>query len=335
MNEEHNVTLQQHNMVSRIKKKAFELGFAACGIASVHPLSDDAAYLKQWLSEGHQGDMTYLERYADQRENISLLVSNAKSVIVVLYSYQQEQQQPDDAPRLAKYTFGDDYHYVIKTKLQLLLQFIQQEIAPAEGRAFCDTAPVFERRWAQQAGLGWIGTNKCLIHPKWGSFFLIGELVIDLELEHDIPMEGDCGNCGLCVSACPTQALTLSGVFHAERCISYLTIESKEPDIDDVYKPFLSQYVAGCDICQDVCPWNRGVHLPANDLKQHDPLWNLRREDWQLMTTSAYKKWTKKSALNRISFQRMRRNLRAVGIQPFQQNGDENSTSNPLPDPVS
>jgi len=303
------------NKVSLIKSKAFELGFAACGIASAHALPEDAAYLRQWLREGHQGDMTYLEKYADKREDISLLLSHAKSVIVVLYAYQQGQRQPVDAPRLAKYTYGNDYHFVIKQRLQLLLEFIQQEIQPAEGKVCCDTAPVFERRWAQQAGLGWIGTNKCLIHPTGGSYFLIGEIVTDLELEYDSPMEGDCGNCGLCVSSCPTHALTSSGVFHAERCISYLTIESKESEINRAFQPLLNQYIAGCDICQDVCPWNLNWQAPSPLTEQDDPLWKMNREDWQNLTASAYKKLTKKSALNRIPYQRMKRNLQAIGIE--------------------
>lgn len=317
------MTTVSTEMVSLIKKKAFELGFAACGIAAAHTLTDDAAFLRQWLEEGHQGDMTYLENYNDKREDVSLLVSNAKSVIVVLYGYEKGQQQPTDAPKLAKYTFGDDYHYVIKHKLQLLLEFIQKELHPAGGKVFCDTAPIFERRWAQQAGLGWIGTNKCLIHPQKGSFFLIGEIVTDLDLEYDIPLEGDCGNCGACVSACPTQALTSSGVFHAERCISYLTIESKASEIDIHLKPHLSQFIAGCDICQDVCPWNFKLQVPSVAAEPEDSLWKMNRQDWQKLTSSTYKKLTRKSALNRIPYKRIKRNLQAVGLDLSKE--DENT----------
>lgn len=295
-----------------IKEQAVRLGFVACGITPVRLLAEDAAFMKNWLAEGRHGSMSYLERYAEERENPGLLLENARSIIVVLFPYQGNRKQPLGAPKIAKYAYGSDYHYVIKQKLQQLLDFIHHEITPVNGRAFCDTAPVFERRWAQQAGLGWIGTNKCLIHPEFGSFVMIGGLISDLEVAYDQPMEGDCGNCGLCVAKCPTHALSIPGRFDATRCISYLTIESKE-EIPEVWKDKLRGYVAGCDICQDVCPWNRKKLISQSSIDaEQDVLWQMTREEWRLMNGSLYKRMVRKSALNRIPYKKMRRNLLAI-----------------------
>jgi epoxyqueuosine reductase len=295
----------------RIKLKAISLGFSACGIAPVHALKEDALFMQQWLQNGKHGTMAYLERYAEQREHPELLVENARSVIVVLYSYLWGQQQPKDAPKVAKYTYGKDYHYVVKEKLQQLADYINLSIAPIHGRAFCDTAPIFERRWAQQAGLGFIGTNKCLIHPQLGSFFVIGELIIDLEVAYDAPLEGDCGNCGLCVAACPTHALTPAGEFDATRCISYQTIESKK-DIPDKLKSLFHGYVVGCDICQDVCPWNNLMIKPNLSETVRDLVWEMTSADWHSVTSASYKKLVKNSALRRISYKKMCMNLQAI-----------------------
>ena len=301
-----------HDAAQRIKSKAISLGFSACGIAPVHALEEDAMFMKQWLQNGKHGMMAYLERYAEHREHPDLLVENARSVIVVLYSYFWGQQQPQDAPKVAKYAYGIDYHYVVKQKLQQLSDYINESIAPIHGRAFCDSAPLFERRWAQQAGLGWIGTNKCLIHPQLGSFFVIGELIVDLEVAYDAPLKGDCGNCGLCVAACPTHALTFEAEFDATRCISYQTIESKE-DIPDQLKRLLHGYVAGCDICQDVCPWNRNLMINPNLSETvRDLIWEMTSVDWRSVTSASYKKLVKNSSLRRISYKKMCMNLQAI-----------------------
>jgi epoxyqueuosine reductase len=309
------VNLQEASQ--RIKLKALSLGFSACGIAPVHALKDDAQFMERWLRSGNHGTMTYLERYAEQRKQPELLVENARSVIVVLHSYLWGQQQPAGAPKMSKYTYGEDYHYVVKQKLQQLSEYINQSVAPMQGRAFCDTAPVFERRWAQQAGLGWIGTNKCLINPQLGSFFVIGELIVDLEIAYDLPLEGDCGNCGLCVEACPTHALTSSGEFDAIRCISYQTIEAKE-DIPDQLRNLLHGYVAGCDICQDVCPWNRiSLANPNHTEAVQDLVWQMSDADWHAVTNASYKKLVKHSALRRISYKKLRMNLQAISPSFF------------------
>jgi epoxyqueuosine reductase len=230
---------------------------------------------------------------------------------VVLYSYLWGQQQPKDAPKVAKYTYGIDYHYVVKQKLQQLADYINLSIAPIHGRAFCDTAPIFERRWAQQAGLGFIGTNKCLIHPQLGSFFVIGELIIDLEVAYDAPLDSDCGNCGLCIAACPTHAITPEGKFDATRCISFQTIESKE-DIPDQLKSLLHGYVAGCDICQDVCPWNRNIMSQPNLSEPvSDLVWEMTFVDWLSITSASYRKLVKNSALRRIPYKKMCMNIQA------------------------
>jgi epoxyqueuosine reductase len=306
------VSVPFQEVSQRIKLKALSLGFSACGIAPVHDLEDDAQLMARWLQRGNHGTMIYLERYSEQRKQPELLVKNARSVIVVLYSYLWGQQQPAGVPKMAKYTYGEDYHYVVKQKLQLLSEYINQSIVPIQGRVFCDTAPVFERRWAQQAGLGWIGTNKCLINPEFGSFCIIGELIVDLELAYALPLEGDCGNCGLCVEACPTQALTSSGEFNATRCISYQTVESKEA-IPEQLRNLLHGYVAGCDICQDVCPWNRiPLGKPNHDEIVKDLLWEMSDSDWHAVTNVSYKKLVKHSALRRISYKKLRMNLQAI-----------------------
>lgn len=310
------VDLSLQEIAQRIKLQALSLGFSACGIVPVHALEADGQIMQRWLQQGKHGTMAYLERYAQQRERPDLLVENARTVIVVLYSYLWGQQQPAGAPKVAKYAYGSDYHYVVKQKLQQLFDYIHLSIAPIRGRVFCDTAPIFERRWAQQAGLGWIGTNKCLINPQLGSFFVIGELIVDLEVAYDIALEGDCGNCGLCVAACPTQALTPLGEFDATRCISYQTIESKD-DIPIQLRNLLNGYIAGCDICQDVCPWNRQPLVKSKpSATERDLVWKMTQADWQSISNTAYKKLVKHSALRRISYKKMRMNLQAIST-PF------------------
>lgn len=303
----------------RIKAEALRLGFSACGIAKVHSLSDDAVYLQQWLNAGHNGKMGYLSNHADKRQDISLLVPRAQSVIVVLLNYATPSRQMSKQFTVAKYAHGFDYHYVIKQYLEDLLRFICKEIAPAEGRAFCDSAPLFERRWAYEAGLGWIGMNHCLIHPEFGSFCLIGELVIDLELQYDSPLAGDCGYCGRCISACPTKAIQSKGFLAAEKCISYLTVELKDV-IPDHFHHKLKGSIVGCDRCQDICPWNKRA------TEFTSPLWRLDSEimamtddDWKLLDKSSFKREFGKSALTRLGYRKLRQNCDIV----LQQDGNE------------
>ncbi|MBP1641007.1 MAG: queG [Bacteroidetes bacterium] len=296
-----------------IKERAREIGFSACGIAQVHTLPDDSESLARWLQAGHHGKMGYLANHADLRNDPSLLVPGAKSVVVVLLNYATDHRQQAGQTRLARYAQGiTDYHFTIRQFLGELLRFINDEIAPVEGRAFCDSAPVFERRWAYEAGLGWIGRNHCLIHPELGSFCFIGELIVDLELVCDKPLGGDCGYCGRCVEACPTQALPTDGFLKAEKCVSYLTVELKD-EIPAEYSTRLNGFVAGCDRCQEVCPWNRKASHSTS------PLWHVNEEilhlsdqGWMTLKKADFRKKFSKTALSRLGYEKLIQNCRYV-----------------------
>lgn len=292
----------------RIKDEALRLGFSACGIAKVHALPDDSEYLDNWLRAGHNGRMGYLENHADKRNNPSLLVPGAKSVVVILLNYATGNAQASQQFNIARYAHGADYHFVVKQYLGELLRFINEEIAPVQGRAFCDSAPVFERRWAYEAGLGWIGLNHCLIHPEFGSYCFIGELIIDLDLEYDTPLEGNCGYCGHCVSACPTQAIPPKGFLEAEKCISYLTVELKDV-IPDGFHGQLQNRIVGCDRCQEVCPWNRHAARYVSPLWHVDKeLLSMTDEDWHALTKPGFNLKFRHSALTRLGYAKLRQN---------------------------
>jgi epoxyqueuosine reductase len=294
-----------------IKKKALELGFSACGIASVSSLPEDAAMLRQWLANGYNGRMAYLANHFDKRTNPALMVENARSVIVVLLSYAVDEATQSGKYRIARYAKGDDYHLVVKQYLAELQRYIENEITPLTSvRIFCDSAPVLERRWAQRAGLGFIGTNRCLIHPDFGSFCFIGELIVDADLEPDFPHGGDCGNCGHCVKACPTGAIEPDGTLNASKCISYLTVELKD-QVPAPYNSSLKGYVAGCDICQNVCPWNKNAAAFASTL------WKQTRvptDDafWENMTPEDFDTHFRNSALYRTGYKKIKQNIDIV-----------------------
>jgi epoxyqueuosine reductase len=301
-----------NNASIQIKEKAHELGFLDCGISEARFLSEEKGHLQNWLKDKMHGEMDYMARNIDKRLDPRLLVENARSVISVLLNYFPSGKQTDsDAPVLSKYAFGTDYHFVMKDKLGELLQYIQSEIAPCEGRCFVDSAPVLDRAWAARAGLGWIGKNTNLITPEHGSFFFIGELIIDLELQADDKIvHNHCGNCTRCIDACPTQALVAPYILDARRCISYQTIENRG-EIDPNLKGKFENRVFGCDICQDVCPWNlkSETHREAAfspDLK----LMNLSKEEWSEMDKPLFNKLFRNSAVKRTRFEGLKRNLR-------------------------
>jgi epoxyqueuosine reductase len=264
-----------------IIKTALSLGFDACGIAKAEMLSADAIYLQSWLKGGYHGNMKYLERNFDKRVNPKLLVPGCQSVIAVLMNYFPSEKQPSDAPQIAKYAYSKvDYHKVIKTKLYELEKAIGEKFGKdcfnnEVQHIFVDSAPVLERRWAEKAGLGWIGKNKQLIHPGLGSYVFIGILMMNAETEYDLPIKNHCGNCQKCIDSCPTQALSEERL-DANRCISYLTIECKTT-ISEAFQDKLCNYIVGCDICADVCPWNRK--------------WAQINRHSELETASAIKKW--------------------------------------------
>ncbi|MGD9930526.1 MAG: tRNA epoxyqueuosine(34) reductase QueG [Mangrovibacterium sp.] len=294
-----------------IKQKARDLGFLGCGISRAGFLGNEKSRLENWLSQGMNGEMGYMARNLDKRLDPRLLFEGAKSVISVLLNYFPSQQQEDPgAPILSKYAYGTDYHFVLKDKLNELLSFIQTEIAPCNGRAFVDSAPVLDKAWAANAGLGWIGKNTNLISVEHGSFFFIGELIIDLELEPDDKIvRNHCGNCTRCIDACPTGAIVSPYVVDARRCISYQTIE-KKGEIDENLKGKFDERFFGCDICQDVCPWNlksEPHHEPA--FEPHPSLLKLSRKEWQEMDQPLFNELFRKSAVKRTKYSGLKRNL--------------------------
>ena len=300
-----------HSSTDRIKLKAKELGFLACGISKAAFLNEEEDRLIDWLQDGNQGEMAYMANHQEKRLDPRLLVDNAQSVISVLLNYYPTTQPSDpEAPILSKYAFGTDYHFVMKDKLDKLLQFIQSKIAPCDGRCFVDSAPVLDRAWAARAGLGWIGKNTNLITIEHGSFFFIGELIVDLELPpEENRIRNHCGNCSRCMDACPTQAFVAPYILDARRCISYQTIENRG-EIDPVLKGKFDNRVFGCDICQDVCPWNlksEGHNEPA--FHPSIKLMNLTKDEWNSMDKPLFDELFRNSAVKRTRLEGLKRNL--------------------------
>jgi epoxyqueuosine reductase len=296
---------------SFIKNEAQKLGFMFCGIAKAEFLEQEAPRLENWLKKDMHGEMQYMENYFDKRLDPRLLVDGAKSVISLGLNYFTDQEQVDPlSPKISKYAYGSDYHQVIKEKLKQLLAAINEEIGEVDGRAFVDSAPVLDRAWAKKAGMGWIGKNTNLINKKAGSFFFLAELIVDIELEYDIePTADHCGTCTRCIDACPTEAIVAPYIVDGSRCISYLTIELKN-EIPAEFKGKMDNWMFGCDICQDVCPWNKFSVLnnePA--FKPHPDLLGLDRKDWEDITEDVFKKVFKNSALKRTKFSGLNRNI--------------------------
>ena len=294
-----------------IKAEAQKLGFLFCGIAKAGFLEEEAPRLENWLKQGLHGEMVYMENHFDKRLDPRLLVDGAKSVISLGFNYYSEQQQLDpEAPKISRYAFGADYHEVIKKKLFLLLDFIRSTIGEVGGRAFVDSAPVLDRAWAKKAGMGWIGKNGNLISKQKGSFFFLAELIVDLELEYDIePTKDHCGTCTRCLDACPTEAIVAPSVVDGSRCISYLTIELKN-EIPQEFKGKMDNWMFGCDICQNVCPWNRFSVLHNEPAFQPPPeLLEMSKADWEEITEDTFKKVFKNSAVKRTKFSGLKRNI--------------------------
>lgn len=296
-----------------IKAQAAELGFDHCGIARAVQLDDDARRLEKWLHKGMHGAMHYMENNFDKRIDPRKLVDNAQSVITLLLNYYPAEEQATDAPRISKYAYGQDYHEVIKAKLKTLLLRMQETIGEVNGRGFVDSAPVLERSWAQRSGLGWLGKNGNLIHKQAGSFFFIATLITDVALEYDGPVGDYCGSCTRCLDACPTEALVAPGVVDGSRCISYFTIELKEMLIPENMQGKFENWMFGCDICQDVCPWNR--FSKPNKTPAFAPIpeiLNFSTKDWEALTEEEFKKIFRQSPIKRSKYAGIRRNLRFV-----------------------
>jgi epoxyqueuosine reductase len=297
-----------------LKKLANELGFDYCGIARAAYLEEDAKRLETWLSKGMQGTMRYMENHFDLRVDPCKLVPGAKSVITLLLNYFPKERQNEDAPKISKYAYGRDYHEVIREKLNKYVAYIKLNIGDIHGRGFVDSAPVLERTWAQRSGLGWVGKNGNLINKNSGSFFFIAILITDLELEYDDPFAKDyCGTCTKCIDACPTDAILPDKVVDGSKCISYFTIELKEMLIPENMKGKFDNWIFGCDICQDTCPWNR-FSKPTTEI-EFSPIpevLNLSAKYWEEMSEETFKKVFKHSPLNRTKFSGIQRNLKFI-----------------------
>lgn len=294
-----------------IKEEALKLGFQACGVARAGFLEEEAPRLESWLKNDRHGKMGYMENHFDKRLDPTLLVEGAKSVISLTLNYFPEAQQQDpEAPKISKYAYGADYHTVIKDKLFQLLAFIREHIGEVDGRAFVDSAPVLDRAWAKKAGIGWVGKNSNIISKQAGSFFFLAELIIDLELDYDIPFPTDhCGTCTKCMDACPTEAILSPAVIDANKCISYLTIELRD-EIPQSFSNKMDNWMFGCDICQDVCPWNR-FSVPHNEpaFQSQNKLLDMKKEEWMDITEEVFKTLFKNSAVKRTRYSGLSRNI--------------------------
>ena len=296
-----------------IKDESKRLGFSSCGISKARFLSEEADNFEKWLTKGYQGSMSYLEKNIDKRLDPRLLVPGSKSVISLSYNYFPPKKLIEENNFIiSKYAYGKDYHKVLKKKLKKLFASIREKIGEIEGRVFVDSAPIHERAWAKLSGLGWVGKNSLLINKNKGSYFFLAEIICDLELEYDEPVLNRCGSCTRCIDACPTDAITEAQVIDANKCISYLTIENKE-NIPEELSGSLTDSIFGCDICQDVCPWNKRStphnekeFLPNKELKK------LKRKDWIEITEETFNKIFEGSAVKRTKYKGLTRNIKAL-----------------------
>ena len=293
-----------------IKAESKRLGFLSCGISKAGFLEEEAPRLESWLTKNQHGQMSYMENHFDKRLNPTLLVDDAKSVISLLLNYYPSVEQNKDSYKISKYAYGQDYHFVIKEKLTELLYTIQSEIGAVSGRAFVDSAPVLDKAWAAKAGLGWLGKNSNLITQKTGSFYFIAELIVDLELDYDYATTDHCGTCTACIDACPTEAIVSPYVVDGSKCISYFTIELKE-NLPQEMKGKFNDWMFGCDVCQDVCPWNRFSKPHTEPLfNPNQELVSFSKKDWQEITEDTFKRVFANSAVKRTKLSGLQRNIK-------------------------
>ncbi len=299
----------KHKWTNSIKTEAKRLGFLSCGISKSDFLEEEAPRLEKWLNKNMNGEMGYMANHFDKRLDPRLLVEGSKSVISLLLNYYPEETQTDDSYKISKYAYGQDYHHIIKTKLRQLQEFITEEIGEVNGRAFVDSAPVLDKAWAAKSGLGWIGKNSNLLTQQVGSFYFIAELIVDLELEYDHAVTDHCGTCTACIDACPTQAIVDPYVVDGSKCISYFTIELKN-ELPNEMKGSFDDWMFGCDVCQDVCPWNRFSKSHNEPLFNPNPdLLSMTKKDWEEITVDVFQKVFKKSAVKRTKFDGLTRNI--------------------------
>ncbi|MFL2602178.1 MAG: tRNA epoxyqueuosine(34) reductase QueG [Flavobacteriaceae bacterium] len=298
-----------------IKNKSIELGFISCGISKSAFLENEIGRFESWLKNNYHGQMSYMERNFDKRMDTRKLVDGSKSVISLLFNYYPSKEINNNSFKISKYAYGNDYHFIIKDKLKTLLSSMRNEIGEIDGRVFVDSAPIMEKAWAKKSGLGWIGKNTNLISKKTGSFFFIAEIIVDLELEYDNEVTDHCGSCTACLDACPTDALYEPYKIDASKCISYFTIELKEQFPNDLKKDF-NDWIFGCDICQDVCPWNKfsipnkePLLNPKNEINQYS------KKDWLELTDEVFKVVFKETPLERTKFKGLKRNIQYANDQ--------------------
>ena len=292
-----------------IKTEAKRLGFLSCGISKSDFLEEEAPRLEKWLNKNMNGEMGYMANHFDKRLDPRLLVEGSKSVISLLLNYYPEETQTADSYKISKYAYGQDYHHIIKSKLRQLQEFITEEIGEINGRAFVDSAPVLDKAWAAKSGLGWIGKNSNLLTQQVGSFYFIAELIVDIELEYDHAVTDHCGTCTACLDACPTQAIVEPYVVDGSKCISYFTIELKN-ELPSEMKGSFDDWMFGCDVCQDVCPWNR-FSKPHNEplFNPNPDLLSMTKKDWEEITVDVFQKVFKKSAVKRTKYDGLTRNI--------------------------
>ncbi len=293
-----------------IKNKATELGFDRVGISKADFLQEEAPRLEQWLHESRHGKLAYMENHFDKRLDPRLLVEDAKSVVSFSLNYFPKELQRKDSYKISKYAYGQDYHQVIKDKLKTLLTFIREEIGEVSGRGFVDSAPVLDKAWAKKSGIGWLGKNNNLITKKAGSFFFIAELILDLELDEDHSTPDYCGTCTKCIDACPTDAIYEAHKIDANKCISYLTIELKDSIIPKKFDDKMDNWMFGCDVCQDVCPWNK-FSSPTKEMAftGDNRLLTNSKSDWEEITQEIFSEIFKNSAIKRTKFKGLKRNI--------------------------
>ena len=298
-----------------IKNKSIELGFISCGISKSGFLENEIGRFESWLKDNYHGQMSYMERNFDKRMDTTKLVAGSKSVISLLFNYYPSKEINNDSFKISKYAYGKDYHFIIKDKLKSLLSSMRNEIGEIDGRVFVDSAPIMEKAWAKKSGLGWVGKNTNLISKKTGSFFFIAEIIVDLELEYDGEVTDHCGSCTACLDACPTDALYEPYKIDASKCISYFTIELKDQFPNDLKKDF-NDWIFGCDICQDVCPWNK-FSIPNKEplLNPKNEINKYSKKDWLELTDEVFKVVFKETPLERTKFKGLKRNIQYANDQ--------------------
>jgi epoxyqueuosine reductase len=305
------VSYSKHDYSVLIKQKALNIGFNGIGISKAEAIEGFNEALTSWINSGYHAGITYMEQNIEKRCDPTILVPEALSVISLITSYYPEKKLPATIPQIAKYAYGTDYHFVIKDKMQLLWDYMLELFPDLQGRMFVDSAPVSDKLWAVKAGLGWLGKNSCLINKEMGSFVFISELIVNVELEYDEPYRSNfCGSCTKCIDMCPTHAIVHPGVIDSNKCISFLTIENKEEHIPGEFAGKFENRLFGCDICQDVCPWNKqALTTLVKEFSPREEMFMLDVEHWQSMEKDKFNHIFKNSALKRAKFSGLKRNI--------------------------